>query len=484
MLTSREFIPLFRKHCDLLHAFLTHVFKIDNIAYPDTSDNDDWNEQLIKNYAMFCDLIHLAVNYYDEHENQQLIDQKFQNFCWEIVLFYERLYQQYYDNEVSFVVQPFSFVDGVFYLNNPRDFFLSHDCFNPLGTEEWAPILEEIKFIIQNVCKFVSRNILIPIYKYRLPSKAPIAIGYRDEANGAGAFYDHFTLQNITQHPTKVATSVNNTWGTEAFSNYINQSSLTLSVGETVSSETAYNEGLLVISGRSSRTESKRLNIHNIRTQNETTLLRQAKLHGQPVLGICGGSWSIIEAWGGTVREVKDHTGPMPTLNNKGQIHNNHLHHQVHITEATLLHSAFEKNPPKKLELSVNSVHWKAVEEKKLPQELEVNALSGETSSNSAKKPEVCVEAVGSKVGAPLICYQWHPEAFNVTDDRAAHHHSGIKYMAQAGDAYHQKKIMLASFCGQYHKVTENQQKLRSYNSRLEHDALSHQNRLQRKPSQ
>ena len=183
--------------------------------------------------------------------------------------------------------------------------------------------------------------------------------------------------------------------------------------------------------------------------------MKQARLRGQPILAVCAGSWRLWEALGGKLEEVSDHSygGGMIRLNEMGKIGYNKQIHRIKVESNTLLNDIMniskETDRP-----SVNSVHWKAPSEKKIPSLVRVSAkavadnkIAPNTRQGTQMKPQNdTIEAFENQYGAPLLGIQWHPEAYtkNDSDEMTPDKHIAIlEFMAKAGQAYHHKRLML-----------------------------------------
>lgn len=296
--------------------------------------------------------------------------------------------------------------------------------------------------------------------KYGNPPESLIVIAYRNDQGKMmhGAFYDHYTLRKITQRKTCVARGKEQS--TTTFKNFIDQTTFALGVQENKGTRTIPSEydseknagGLLVITGR------PRQDTDLARKKNEEELIRQAKLRGQPILGICAGSWRILESYKGKTVSVQDHCfSNMPRIVINGTVGNNVEIHKIKLTENTILSGTMSLGKMNHLNLypSVNSVHWEAADKKNFPTQLEASAhsiqdkVAAPNNRQGQMKPEEdSIEAFESKDGAPVLGIQWHPEAyFNGKKDLESERHRNIlKYMAKAGDAYQAKQKMLVEF--------------------------------------
>ena len=203
------------------------------------------------------------------------------------------------------------------------------------------------------------------VLDYHLPrsplTPAPIEISYRDEGNGNGPFYDHYTIQRATFQETVVSLPPQMT--TQALVSFI-KTGTTHNLwfgpfseeGKRIPrvSQPTDSVGLLVIPGHARESETKRADMLEIRNLHERLLLRDAFKRGRPVLGICAGSWQIWNVFNAIVQfrikeetadlvfdgttPVKDHAWrQMPTINNDGSIGHNVQMHSVSIPSHSML---------------------------------------------------------------------------------------------------------------------------------------------------
>ena len=305
------------------------------------------------------------------------------------------------------------------------------------------------------------------------PDLAAILIPYRDDGAGKGAFYDHHTLQKLTNHPTvSDATEVQQ----NALKTHADTLSFKLSFGEKAtetakplpgrSREVQEKAGLLVIPGRIRVNENDAT-----RTQIEKKVIQNAINRGQPIIALCAGCWQLWDSYGGKTVNVSDHCygGGMVRLDDKGRVTHNVQLHDILVQKNSLLADAMgfkTATLPKDqdaFKLLVNSVHWKAPDQSLIPPALTVCATTKRdpkvtvfTRQSMPMLPqEDTAEAFESTFGAPVLGVQWHPEAYN-SDDKALHknrknphflpekHIALLCYMAKAGDAYQAKCRMLA----------------------------------------
>lgn len=306
------------------------------------------------------------------------------------------------------------------------------------------------------------------------PKISYILIPYRNDGQGKGAFYDHFTLQKLTDHPTAFDP---NPKELKNFHAYLEDSEIELPFNsgndteapnlkrlgtpsriEDVESRT----GLLVIAGR-----LRVLEDDSTQNQREDLWIKKARNRGQPILALCAGSWRLWEAYQGKCKPVHDHCygGGMLRLSPNGQVKYNAQIHGVELDRDSLVSRAMTENgteTEENLIFMVNSVHWKSVDDSEVPQELKVIGRSVKlddicikTRQGTRMSPEsATVEAFESSWGAPTVGIQWHPEGYNL-DDQKHHQRKNsqyfkpaeqirlLRYLAQAGDAYAHKRGMI-----------------------------------------
>jgi gamma-glutamyl-gamma-aminobutyrate hydrolase PuuD len=325
--------------------------------------------------------------------------------------------------------------------------------------------------------------------------RAPLTIAHRDEGRGTGAFWDHFTFQRMTGRPT--IASVADDMRAEFATHYMSgeKSKGHNYRGELPSQpfamphEQGSGHGLLVITGSNYGLESEQPRRHpdhtpsssaaqrnHIREQHERTLLQEARLSGRPVFAVCGGSWRVLEAFGGQTRQLNSKTHQsrqMPYLKKDGSVGGgkNIREHGVEFSDSSMLAGAM-RGSHGTLPTNVNSVHWAAADERRPgeltrverlgavdhrvgPQMLSV-AARGVTDSHrpyvGVRGPELAqraphsVEAFETVHGAPVVAVQWHPEAYNSSHPDHAANRRLMNYMAQAGDAFEARRSMTREF--------------------------------------
>lgn len=296
--------------------------------------------------------------------------------------------------------------------------------------------------------------------------QAPIHIpirGSADEKDAKGTHFDHYVVQRATGHLSKAVVPAGTAYPSDALKSYTKQISYALPYGEGSRvlpvQATDDDGGLLIIPGRMRDRENDPQ-----REQQERELLRKAFLRGQPVLGICAGSWRIWSVlcqleYDATFRktcddgviDVEDHAASrmMSVSNNTGNVVYNIELHGVDIEETSLLHSMMGKKAP--TGLNVNSVHWKSPDKSKKPNNVNIVGIATEGTAKETKNrhgdiinSEVgAVEAFETVFGAPILGVQWHPEAYNPGGINGDYHLNILRWMAKAGDAYAQKRRIL-----------------------------------------
>ncbi|HUA58922.1 MAG TPA: gamma-glutamyl-gamma-aminobutyrate hydrolase family protein [Verrucomicrobiae bacterium] len=221
------------------------------------------------------------------------------------------------------------------------------------------------------------------------------------------------------------------------------------------------------------------------RATSELDLMERARYLGMPILAFCGGSWRLLQNYGGQTIEVGSLTmeGKIPATAqpkfNKGlsDRHNGNManvasefKHGVRVEPRSMLGGAInpptpqvegqtlmpsQRVPTGPLTLQANSVHWAVAREGsmgKLPKEtsapyqgidpgglLQVNARDS--------GPANTVEGFEGRTGAPVLGTQWHPEYLLPTDNPPRGetaqqttsrqvNYQAIRYILEAGAAY------------------------------------------------
>lgn len=328
--------------------------------------------------------------------------------------------------------------------------------------------------------KIISSKVSTKLAARNPINRQPITISHREDAHGAGAFWDHYTVRTTTgrstdiTHHRKVAPTLEAP-GEKTGGRY--KGALP---GGRPASGTHPGQGLLFIAGGNygldSETPRNREHIatggsvkrHGRRVSHEQDLLKQAQLTGRPVLGICGGSWRVLESYGGSTRGVKPKTHQtrvMPYLTTKGVVAKVASEHDVQVQPGTMLSSVFKddhQHTPDK----VNSAHWAVAEEqnpgrlkgvtrvgpRRMPL-LTVSARGGTSNdppylNQPGKVSRQSVEAFESRHGAPVMGIQWHPEAYGsgFPASQTQANKRLLTWMAKAGDAYEARRDMTAEF--------------------------------------
>lgn len=161
----------------------------------------------------------------------------------------------------------------------------------------------------------------------------------------------------------------------------------------------------------------------------EARLIEAAMARGIPILAVCAGSWRLLEAFGGQVRELS--SDEIGTHYGGGFNQNHGLHVLAPSKSPGVVTSASMPFDPKKqghqggglVFSGANSTHWAVAKTTsgdlaKRPESAKLNRTSDKLDpsqllSISAKEPSTgTVEAFESKHGAPIVGAQWHPESF------------------------------------------------------------------------
>lgn len=291
-----------------------------------------------------------------------------------------------------------------------------------------------------------------PIHAMMHPGEPKVSILYRSDGAGKGVFWDHYTLQILTQGPTRVVCDpkTQHTSKTELQTFFKQTTQRFPHTGDDLEfSDKAV--GVLVIPGS--------LNENNTLTEFEQNVLKQALHRGQPILGLCAGALKLATGLAkfidpknystiASIVPVKDHkNSSMMSLNPEtGHVRNNtKIHFVSYNTESRLLNHA--------LSFPVNSVHNQAVCIKD-GTFLCVTAYSAQ----GIKKPDGTerrnrsgaimhpafhtVEAYETRYGVPITGLQWHPEAY--INAPQSPHALLLNHMADAGKAFRAKQKVLA----------------------------------------
>ncbi|KAF2074712.1 hypothetical protein CYY_003988 [Polysphondylium violaceum] len=112
----------------------------------------------------------------------------------------------------------------------------------------------------------------------------------------------------------------------------------------------------------------------------------------------------------------------------QNKVNYNNMVHSLELKDS-LVKQFMEKKDTVEIfeEKSVNSVHWRAINEKHLPNGVEIGAISPH---------DGVPEAFSSTLGSPLMGVQWHPEAYNANHPHQAPHRRMIQRMGVCGLAY------------------------------------------------
>ena len=288
-----------------------------------------------------------------------------------------------------------------------------------------------------------------------------VAISYRDDGAGKGAFFDHFTLRNLTGWITQMTHEA--TINTIDFSNYVNYRNghemygLPMNLDlPALATDDAENAAFLFIPGYTRDADDKQTLTHQTRINYEKELIAKAKTRGQPVLAVCAGSWTLWQAFGGQVIPVADHNygGAMPRLSkSEPKICNNKMIHRVDPKPHSFLSGAMGFKEIITEKPMVNSVHWNAPDNapEKVPTTLEITATSVKDNeiaplSRQANQmqPDDSSEGFETKFGVPMLGIQWHPEAFNPGENQRQA--SIFKFMKKAGETYLNRKVLNQEF--------------------------------------
>lgn len=332
--------------------------------------------------------------------------------------------------------------------------------------------------------KEVSARISRRMEQQRALERQPITVAHREDAFGAGAFWDHYTLRNATGRQTDISHHADvkpllQPPGVRKKRQYAGPLP-----GEAPDTGTGPGKGLLFIAGgnygletelpepnkdHTPESDSAKAR-HERRAEHERTLLKEARLSGRPVLAVCGGSWRMLEAYGGQTRAVKPkthQTRQMPYLTKSGAVARVASEHDVAVRAGSALGSAF-RDDGGQTPTRVNSAHWAVAEEsfpgwlKGVPrvggprsreQLLQVSAR-GVTPNDPPYLGKTgpahphSVEAFETRYGAPVLAVQWHPEAYDQGFDAAQLQANRriLTHAAQAGDAYEARRAATAEF--------------------------------------
>lgn len=395
-------------------------------------------------------------------------------FLWSIINFYEEFYRNSAELKLRFL--PHSLFD-----NNPETYSTERNKFYALSKLEQFSLVEKTLNLLQMTSETLIRRAKLSLEKANIKLLSSLVITYRTEAWGGGAFFDHYTLQFVTGRSTRISISPN--LDTSLLEQYSSKLDFALRYGDLIPQTNAIipsitmapeTHGLIVITGRARNTKDNQPFEHFERTRHENELLTKARRRGQPVLGICGGSWALLAAWGGCTKSVKNHVGFSPGIGEAGNIVNNHPKHPVIILPGTLLHDALrsegvltqdEVSVP--IQLDVNSAHWDAPDRLPASFQESARAESEVDTDSGVEVAEDCIEAFSSTFGAPMLGVQWHLEAINPSDPAANYNKAILNYMAQAGDAYRIKRRMLKELRSEHSRIKENMKDIKNFRERI-----------------
>lgn len=322
-------------------------------------------------------------------------------------------------------------------LMKPKHGFIIEDCFTPIEDECEGAVTIILTYLHQ---------LALAIYAF-IP--VPVTISYRDEGFGAGAHFDHFNIQRITDRDTEISLSPH--LDIHQFSQYLSsQQAAALPMTNTffkrpkpyLTTDNPDDLGLLIIPGYSRNTPEKRADVHRGRIEYEKNLIFRALHLKQPVLAICGGLWTMLETFGGSTRLIRGHTGLMPRLSPQGALENVVNKHRILVDVRTQLASLMRPRlSASALAIAVTSIHWLATE--KIPKDCIITAKAINEGKDFSE--EGAIEAIEARDSPlPIIGVQWHPEVAEPTsrpDDQ--YNRNLIRNMADAGDIFHRRRIML-----------------------------------------
>lgn len=159
----------------------------------------------------------------------------------------------------------------------------------------------------------------------------------------------------------------------------------------------------------------------------EKQMIQRAKTLGMPVMSVCAGTWSLVDAYGGEVETLPENERRLHKAEDREDTWT--LSHDLATQKGTVLDSfsrGRNTNPESHRGRrrahtvhDVNSTHWavvKADERGKLtardPKALDPNdSLEVGAWAKGDGVPK-SVEGVSSKSGAPVLGLQWHPESY------------------------------------------------------------------------
>jgi gamma-glutamyl-gamma-aminobutyrate hydrolase PuuD len=217
------------------------------------------------------------------------------------------------------------------------------------------------------------------------------------------------------------------------------------------------------------------------RAQSELDLIEQARTLGMPILALCGGSWRLVENYGGQTVELAalDANGRFLAAGTNDAARARHagdmklvkteFKHGLDVQQGSLVENAMGLTPVKgrpvpSRDISVNSVHWAAVRTAAMGRRADVPDRPHALVPNDALRmsardpgPLGTSEAVESAHGAPVVGVQWHPEyqltptpgqagqpAVNSNPASRAANLRLIQWMLAAGRAYRAHRAAMA----------------------------------------
>jgi len=342
------------------------------------------------------------------------------------------------------------------------------------------------------------------------PTLRRITIAYRECARGAGAFWDHYTIQHATRRRTTASHAANVT-PTIDYRTERDREHYAGRLPDNPRTTSGVGGGLLVLTGGNygleleyprnpqhvPRDEAARQRYGN-RQRHERELLKLAYRTGRPVLGLCGGSWTVLESYGGATSALPPNTHQVrrgPFIRADAAISSNFAEHDIDVfgdaDHPTLLaHVSGTGHWRARVDcrLPVDSNHWAAAREEAQrarqrhaliqrparPDETGPNAndmsaaaqmlaaklqllvvaardagVTAPTAVLPAREPTGTIEAFETTSGAPVVAVQWHAERYALGQDHkraAAMSKALLRDMAKAGDAYEARRSMTASF--------------------------------------
>ena len=207
----------------------------------------------------------------------------------------------------------------------------------------------------------------------------------------------------------------------------------------------------------------------NARARSELDLIEQARTLGMPILALCGGSWRLMQIYGGSTVELAalDSNGRLlatgsnnaARLRHAGNMNNvdTEFKHPLSVTQGSLLDKAMGGAPNN---MQANSVHWAVARTAAMGTRTGLAQQQFEVVPNnmlrvSATDPSALgtPEAVESSHGAPVLGVQWHPEyqlPVNNGQQPASRNANLalLQWMIKAGRAYRAHREAMAKLLG------------------------------------